>query len=75
MSSSSWTHARSALAIAIRCGESPEKVARLRREYDAARAEHYLRQLVQRDPPLDDSQLVRLAAILTSARSRHYGAT
>lgn len=72
---SSWTKSRSALARAIQRGDPPETITALRRDYTAARAEHELRQLVERDPPLTDSQLVRLAAILTSARSRHYGAT
>jgi hypothetical protein len=72
---SSWTKARSALAGAIQRGDPPETITALRRDYTAARAEHYLTGLVQCDPPLTDTQLVRLAAILTSARPRHYGAT
>jgi hypothetical protein len=65
----SWTHSRSALAVAVRRGEPPETVALLRRDYAADRAEHYLRELVQRDPPLTRPQLASLADILTAACS------
>src|ERR1044071_2399722 len=39
---SSWTKARSNLARAIQRGDPPETITALRRDYTAARAEHYL---------------------------------
>lgn len=65
--SSSWTHSRSALARAVQRGDPPETITVLRRDYTAARAEHYLTGLVEYDPPLTIPQLVRLSNILLAA--------
>jgi hypothetical protein len=62
---STWTQARSELALLHRDHpDDAEAIAAARRDYRAARAEDYIRKLVDQAPPLSDEQRTRLAAIL-----------
>jgi hypothetical protein len=60
----SWTTCRSLLANAVKDGEPPERVAALRRDFKAARAHAYLRDLITADPPPTAAQRRELAAVL-----------
>jgi hypothetical protein len=59
-----WTNVRSALAVAVRTGQPPERIEALRRDYRAARAHAYLRALISADPPPTAAQRRELAAVL-----------
>jgi hypothetical protein len=59
-----WTQARSALANAVKDGESPERVAELRTAYRAARTAQLLRELLSVRPPLSDEQRRELADVV-----------
>lgn len=59
-----WPKARSLLANAVQSGASPERIEALRRDYRAARAAHYLRDLVSAEPPLTTEQRAELARVL-----------
>lgn len=60
-----WTFARSALANAVKDGLPPERIEALRRDYRAARAHAYLRELITAEPPPTVAQRRELAAVLT----------
>ena len=59
-----WRQARSRLALAVQAGASEERISELRREYRAARAAQYLRDLMSSDLPPNDAQRRELAAVL-----------
>lgn len=59
-----WTQARSALANAVKGGESPERVAELRTAYRAARAAQLLHELLSVRPPLTHEQRRELASVV-----------
>jgi hypothetical protein len=59
-----WQLARSRLANAVQLGEPPECITELRREYRAARAAQYLRDLLSGDTPPNAEQRIELAALL-----------
>jgi hypothetical protein len=64
---STWTQARSELALLHRDRpHDAEAIAAARRNYRAARAEEYIRKLVDQAPPLTDEQRTKLAALLRS---------
>ncbi len=61
----SWTKARSNVANTIRLHpDDAEAIAEARRLLKAARAEDYIRKLVDESPPLTDAIRDRLALIL-----------
>lgn len=65
----SWTKIRSDLALTIR--DHPEAdTTELRRDLRAARAEEYIRKLVEAAPPLTDEQRDKLALLLRGTPGR-----
>ena len=56
--------ASGALSVAIRRGEPDEKIADLRRDLRAAQLEKYVREIVDKAPPLTAEQRDRIAALL-----------
>lgn len=64
----SWTNARARLARASQTGDQ-DAADRARRDLKAARAEDYIRKLVDHAPPLSQAQRDRLAVILRSGRA------
>lgn len=64
----SWTKARSHLARLHRQGSDagPDEIDEARTELRAARADQFIRSLVDDAPPLSPAQRARLAAILLS---------
>jgi hypothetical protein len=64
----SWTHERARVArlTQTRAPGDPDLVA-ARRDLRAARAEDYIKRLVDSAPPLTEAQRSRLAVLLTGA--------
>lgn len=63
-----WTQARSRLAAEVRRnGPDSPRLDELRRELKAARAEDYVRRLVDGWPPLTPRQLAGLSSVLADA--------
>jgi hypothetical protein len=69
MDSPSWTHSRAKIAGLKRNGrpDSDPDVVDARRDLRAARAEDYVKQLVDGAPKLSRDQLDRLASLLRGA--------
>lgn len=67
--SESWTHHRARVANAVQRGDA-EEAESARRDLKAARAEDYIRELVDSAPPLTDDQRSRLSALLQPAGAR-----
>jgi hypothetical protein len=68
---STWTQARSELALLHRDHpDDAEAIAAARRDFRAARAEDYIRKLVDQAPPLSPEQRSRLAVLLLSGGDR-----
>lgn len=62
-----WTQERARLAALSRHHPDGPEVDDARRDLRAARAEDYIRELVDQAPPLTDDQRRRLVAILAGA--------
>jgi hypothetical protein len=60
---------RACIAIASRWHPDDPGLAERRRDYRAASAERYIRELVDTHPPLTPQQRARLAVLLLSAAS------
>jgi hypothetical protein len=64
-----WTHARSALALAIqKYGKNSPQAAQARANFIARRLAHHIEKTLAEAPPLTDEQRTRLAELLRPAR-------
>lgn len=65
-----WTHARSALALAAKHREPDERIAELRTALRAAKAYEVVSDLMAVSPPPTDEQRRELIAVLSGGVSR-----
>ena len=64
-----WTHARSALALAIqKYGKNSPQAAQARANFTARRLAHHIEKTLAEAPPLTDEQRTRLAELLRPVR-------